>query len=152
MTSQCRHVITDFEKQILPECSSTNVLPWQSEAFYFAKILYRGTIVRTLKEDQPQRLLLNLLFYHFNRSEPTYKSQRIKPGLHIVVTVAEHASDVAPKRILRLSIHQLQIFLVKYEYPPSLQPCEYQGIPGKLKKRACNHVLAILTTYMETRL
>ena len=35
-------------------------------------------IVRTLKEDQPLRLLLNLLFYHFNRSEPTYKSQRIK--------------------------------------------------------------------------
>ena len=32
----------------------------------------------TLKEDQPLRLLLNLPFYHFNRSEPTYKSQRIK--------------------------------------------------------------------------
>ena len=30
--------------------------------------------VRTLKEDQPLRLQLNLLFYHFNRSEPTYKS------------------------------------------------------------------------------
>ena len=30
-------------------------------------------IVRRLKEDQP--LLLNLLFYHFNRSKPTYKSQ-----------------------------------------------------------------------------
>ena len=29
-------------------------------------------------EDQPLRLLLNLLFYHFNRSEPTYKSQHIK--------------------------------------------------------------------------
>ena len=26
----------------------------------------------------PLRLLLNLLFYHFNHSEPTYKSQRIK--------------------------------------------------------------------------
>ena len=36
------------------------------------------TIVRTLREDQPLRLLLNLLFYHFNYSEPTYKSQRIK--------------------------------------------------------------------------
>ena len=35
-------------------------------------------IVRTLKEDQPLRLLLNLLFYHFNRSQPTYKAQRIK--------------------------------------------------------------------------
>ena len=34
--------------------------------------------VRTLKEDQPLRPLFNLLFYHFNRSEPTYKFQRIK--------------------------------------------------------------------------
>ena len=40
----------------------------------------------------------------------------LKPGLHIVVTIAEHASDVAPKRILRLSIHRLQIFLVKCGY------------------------------------
>ena len=36
------------------------------------------SIVRTLKEDQPLRLLLNLIFYHFNHSEPTYKSQPIK--------------------------------------------------------------------------
>ena len=35
-------------------------------------------MARTLKEDQPLRLLLNLLVYHFNRSESTYKSQRIK--------------------------------------------------------------------------
>ena len=34
--------------------------------------------LHTLREDQPLRLLLNLLFYHFNRSEPNYKSQRIK--------------------------------------------------------------------------
>ena len=33
-------------------------------------------IARTLNEDQPLTLLLNLLFYHFNRSEHTYKSQR----------------------------------------------------------------------------
>ena len=67
----------------------------------------------------------------------------LKPGLHIVVTIAKHASDIAPKRILRLSIHRLQIFLVKCEYTP----CEYQGIPGKLKKRVCDHMLAILTTW-----
>ena len=30
----------------------------------------------------------------------------------------------APKRIIRVSIHRLQIFLVKYEYLPSLQLCE----------------------------
>ena len=35
-------------------------------------------IVGTLREDQPLRLLLNLLFYHFYHSEPIYKSQRIK--------------------------------------------------------------------------
>ena len=34
--------------------------------------------VRTLREDQPLRLLLNLLFYQFNHPEPTYESQRIK--------------------------------------------------------------------------
>ena len=31
----------------------------------------------SLKEDQPLlRLLLNLLFYRFNRSEPTYKNHK----------------------------------------------------------------------------
>ena len=33
-----------------------------------------------------------------------------------------------------------------------LQLCEDQGIPGKLEKRVGNLVLAILTTYTETRL
>ena len=35
-------------------------------------------IVPTQKEDHFLRLLLNLLFYHLNRSEPTYKSHHIK--------------------------------------------------------------------------
>ena len=43
------------------------------------------SIVRTLREEQPLRLLLNLLFYHFNCSEPTYKSQRIAL-LHVIAT------------------------------------------------------------------
>ena len=30
---------------------------------------------------------------------------QLKLGLHIVITIAEHASEVAPKRILRLLIH-----------------------------------------------
>ena len=38
----------------------------------------RVAIVRALREDQPLRLLLNFLFYHFNHSEPSYKSKRIK--------------------------------------------------------------------------
>ena len=36
---------------------------------------------------------------------------QLEPGLHIVVTIPEHASDVAPKRILRQLIHRLQMFL-----------------------------------------
>ena len=76
----------------------------------------------------------------------------LKLGLHIVVTIAEDASDDAPKMILRLSTHRFQIILVNYEYLRSLQLCEDQSIHEKLKKRVCNHVLAILTTYMETRL
>ena len=43
----------------------------------FSRSQLKISIVRTLKEDQPPRLLLNLLIYHFNRPEPTYKSQRI---------------------------------------------------------------------------
>ena len=37
-----------------------------------------SSIVRTLREDQPPRLLFNFLFYHFNHPEPNYKSQRMK--------------------------------------------------------------------------
>ena len=70
----------------------------------------------------------------------------------MVVTIAEHACDDVLKRVSKLLIYGLQIFLVKYEYLRSLQPCKDQGVPGKLKKRACNHMLAILTTCMETRL
>ena len=40
----------------------------------------------------------------------------VKPGLHIVVTIAEHACDRVPKRLLMLSSYRLQIFLMKYEY------------------------------------
>ena len=55
-------------------------------------------------------------------------STRLKPGLHIVVTVAEHACDHVLKRVLKPSTHRLQIFLVKYEYLRSLQPCEDHGV------------------------
>ena len=46
-------------------------------------------MVRTLKDDEPLRLLLNLLFYHFNRSELTYKSQRI-----MLLDVIEERSEI----------------------------------------------------------
>ena len=61
-------------------------------------------------------------------------TRSFKHGLHIVVTVVEHASDVAPERISRLSTHQLQIFPVKYEYLRSLQLCEVQGMFEKHKQ------------------
>ena len=44
------------------------------------------------------------------------ESWNVKPDLHMVVTVAEHACDGASKRILKLSTYPLQIFLVKHQY------------------------------------
>ena len=35
----------------------------------------------------------------------------IKPDLHIVVTIAQHASDRVLKRVLKLSTYRLQMFL-----------------------------------------
>ena len=75
----------------------------------------------------------------------------VKPGLHIVVAIAKHACDRVLKRVLKLSTYRLQIFLAKNGYLRSLQLCEHQGMRGKLKKSVCKHVLAILTTYVETR-
>ena len=77
---------------------------------------------------------------------------RLKPCLHVVVSIAEHVCDHVLKRVLKLLIYRLQIILVQYEHLRSLQVCEDQGITGKLKKRVRNLVLAILKTYMETRL
>ena len=68
----------------------------------------------------------------------------VKPDFHIVVTIAEHACDHGLKRVLKLLIYRLQMYLVKHEYLRSLQLCEDQGIHGKLKKHVCNHVLATL--------
>ena len=77
---------------------------------------------------------------------------RLKPGLHVVVTIAEHACDHVLNGVLKLLIYRSEAFLVKYKHLRSLQLCEDQGILGKLKKCVRNLVLAILTTYMETRL
>ena len=76
--------------------------------------------------------------------------EAIKPGLHIVVKVAEHACDDASKRILKPSTYRLQIFLVKDQYLRSLPPHRDQTIAGQLQKHVLKHMLAILTTYMET--
>ena len=62
---------------------------------------------------------------------------RLKPGLHIDVTIAEHACSHALKRILKLSTYRLQIFLVTCDCLRSVQLCEGQGIRVKLKKHLC---------------
>ena len=80
-----------------------------------------------------------------------YEDQALKPGLHIVVRVAEHACDNASKRILKLSTYPLQIFLVKHQYLRSLLPYGDQAIAGQLEKHVLKLMLAILMTYMETR-
>ena len=43
------------------------------------------------------------------------KPTPVKPGLHIVVRIAEHACDDALKRLLKLSEYRLKKFLVKYQ-------------------------------------
>ena len=45
LIEKLRHndVITDFEDPICQKYPSKNVLPWQYEALYSAKILYKGT-------------------------------------------------------------------------------------------------------------
>ena len=57
----------------------------------------------------------------------------VKAGFHMVITIAEHACDHVLKRVSKLLIFRLQIYLVKHEYLRSLQLCEDQGIHGKLK-------------------
>ena len=56
----------------------------------------------------------------------------LKPGLHIVVIIADYACDHISNKILKLSTHRLQMFLVKYEQLPLLQLCKGQGICEKL--------------------
>ena len=76
----------------------------------------------------------------------------VKPGLHIVVRVAERACDDASKRILKTSTYRLQIFLVRDQYLRSLLQHRDQTIAGLLEKHVLKLMLAILTIYLETRL
>ena len=75
----------------------------------------------------------------------------LKPGLHIVVRVAEHACDDASKRILKPSTYRLQICLVRDQYLRSLLPHRDQTIIGQLEKYVLKPMLAILRTYMCSR-
>ena len=57
-----------------------------------------------------------VLIIVLKRGKPnTLATDNLKPGLHIVVTIAEHACDHVSKRILKLSRCRSKIILVKYE-------------------------------------
>ena len=86
------------------------------------------------------------------RSLRPYLDLDLKPGLYIVVRVAEHACNDASKRILKPLSYQLQIFLVRDQYLRSLLQYGDKAIAVQLEKHVLKPVLAILTTYMETRL
>ena len=62
-----------------------------------------------------------LQFQKENRQSCHTQFIKVKPGPHIVVTIAEHAYDHVLKRVLKLSTYRLQVLLVKYEYLRSLQ-------------------------------
>ena len=68
----------------------------------------------------------------------------LKPGLHIVVRVAEHACDDASKRILKPSTYRLQIFLVTDQYLRSLLPHGDQAIAEQLEKHVLKPMLRSL--------
>ena len=68
---------------------------------------------------------------------PTIWRPGFKPGLHMVVRVAEHACDDASKRILKPSTYRLQIFLVRNQYLRSLLPHGDQGIAEVWQEIKC---------------
>ena len=81
------------------------------------------------------------------------------PRIHVhiqlsecTIRVAEHVCDDASKRILKPSTYRLQIFLVRDKYLRSSLPQREQATAGQLEKHVLKPMVAILTTYMETRL
>ena len=82
------------------------------------------------------RLLLQNSFEDIKltvRVENRRCSHSLKPGLRMVVTIAEHVCDYVPNSVLKLLKCRLQIFLVKDHYLDSLQLYRDQAIPGKHK-------------------
>ena len=69
-----------------------------------------------------------------------------------MVTIAEHACNHVLKEGFKAVNISFAKFLDEYEHCNHLQLCEDQDIPGKLKRHVCNHMFAILSTYIETRL
>ena len=81
-----------------------------------------------------------------------YCIQQLKIGLHIVVRVAEHACHGASKRVFKPPTYRLQIFFCERSIFTILLPQGDQTIAGQLEKHVLKPMLAIVTTYMETRL
>ena len=76
----------------------------------------------------------------------------LNPGLHIVVRIAEDACDDASEedfKAVRISIEKVSSEISKLR---SFQRQGEQAVSAHLKIHVPNHVLAILSTYMETRL
>ena len=69
-----------------------------------------------------------------SNNDSKFECRSVKPGLHIVVRVAEHTCDDASKRILKPSTNRLQIFLVRDQHLRSLLPHVDQIIAGQLGK------------------
>ena len=106
------------------------------------------------KRESPPREYFNGDLLNFSNSQCEYAKKNneelkacfmrnfisVKPNLHIVVTIAQHACDRVRQRVLKLSTYQLQMFLVKYEYLRSSQLCEDNGILGKLKRPVSIHL------------
>ena len=125
----------NFEEDEFPlNCTILYLETW---ARFFSKVTRVFTVAYSLKSEKKLPNCKAASLAVFTTMCPEEQQTRdnliVKPGLHIVVTITEHASNVAPIRILKLSIYRLQIFVVKYEYLRSLQQCEDQGIREKFK-------------------
>ena len=76
---------------------------------------------------------------------------RVKPGLHIVITIPQHACSHVPCSEESFNAVSIPIAYISCEYLRSLQLCEDHEICGKIKRRVCKDVLVIIATHMETR-
>ena len=60
--------------------------------------------------------VFTLISFFYLTSLPHPQINKLKPGLHIIVTITENACGDASKRILKVSTYRLHIFLVKDQY------------------------------------
>ena len=70
--------ITAFLQRLYRRVSLSDYENLANRSSHWSDAKGNSSTVGTLREDQPLRLLSNFLFYHFNRSEPFYKFQRIQ--------------------------------------------------------------------------